>query len=188
MEGKKSGVQKRILDMSPLASYAPCGSHSLNLVLCDAAQSSVKSVSLFGYLQRLLTLFSASPQRWEILTEHCIMLTLERLSDTRWEAKVGSVKAVRYQISEVHDALSTLAEKADQKEAANAAARRLSTIPWAVSSTRGAAVERDTVSAILNSRWSILKGSKMLTVVPAVLALTFSYRSNPHSYCGGVGG
>ncbi|KAJ8664432.1 hypothetical protein QAD02_006094 [Eretmocerus hayati] len=116
MKGKKSGVQKRIPDISPRAPYVPCGSHSLNLVLCDAAQSSVKSVTMFGILQRLFTLFSASTQRWEILLDHVKMLTLRCLSDTRWEAKVNSVKAVRYQIAEVHDALITLAEIADQKE------------------------------------------------------------------------
>ncbi|XP_065672123.1 uncharacterized protein LOC136089950 [Hydra vulgaris] len=31
MKGKKVGLQKRILDLNPLAFYLPCGSHSLNL-------------------------------------------------------------------------------------------------------------------------------------------------------------
>nr|XP_047127691.1 zinc finger MYM-type protein 1-like [Hydra vulgaris] len=71
MKGKINGVQKRILNLNPLALYVPCGNHSLNLKLCD----------------------------------------------TRWEAKISSVKAVRYQVgtcrslsSDVHDALIALSE------------------------------------------------------------------------------
>jgi hypothetical protein len=53
MNGKNNGVQKRILDQNPLSFFMPCGCHNLNLVLCDAAKSSVKSVTLFGVLGRL---------------------------------------------------------------------------------------------------------------------------------------
>ncbi|CAD0206693.1 unnamed protein product [Chrysodeixis includens] len=109
MKGKNVGVQRRILDINPLAVYVPCGCHSYNLVLCDAAKSSVKSVTLFGVLQRLFTLFSASVHRWKILTDSLGLYTLKKLSDTRWEARISSVKAVRYQISAIHDALITLA-------------------------------------------------------------------------------
>nr|XP_047132592.1 uncharacterized protein LOC124811280 [Hydra vulgaris] len=64
MKGKINGVQKRILNLNPLALYVPCGNHTLNLKLCD----------------------------------------------TRWEAKISSVKAVRYQVGDVHDALIALSE------------------------------------------------------------------------------
>jgi len=67
MKGKNIGVQKRILDLNPLAFFVPCGCHNYNLILCDAAKSSVKSVTLFGVLQRLFTLFSSSVNRWKIL-------------------------------------------------------------------------------------------------------------------------
>ena len=110
MKGKNVGVQKRILELNPLASYVPCGSHSLNLVLCDAAKSSLNSVNFFGIIQRLFTLFSASTYRWSVLTSHAEIFALKTLSDTRWEAKIESLKAIRYQISSVHDALITLNE------------------------------------------------------------------------------
>ncbi|KAG5874922.1 hypothetical protein JTB14_019590 [Gonioctena quinquepunctata] len=109
MKGKNIGVQTRILNINPLAVYVPCGCHSYNLVLCDAAKSSEKSVTLFGILQRLFTLFSASVHRWKILTDHLGLSTIKKLSHTRWEARISSVKAVRYQISAIHDALITLA-------------------------------------------------------------------------------
>ncbi|KAL5581805.1 hypothetical protein UlMin_014247 [Ulmus minor] len=41
MKGKHQGLQKRLLDINPLALYTPCGCHNLNLVLCDIATSSI---------------------------------------------------------------------------------------------------------------------------------------------------
>lgn len=40
MSGKYKGVQKRILDLNPLAAFIPCSNHSLNLNLNDAASAS----------------------------------------------------------------------------------------------------------------------------------------------------
>jgi hypothetical protein len=73
-----------------------CGCHNLNLVLCNAAKSSVKSVNLFGVLGRLYSLFAVSVNRWNLLTDQVKYFTLKRISDTRWEAKIASVKAIRY--------------------------------------------------------------------------------------------
>lgn len=110
MKGKDNGVQRNILNKNPLAFFLPCGCHSLNLTLCDAAKSSIDSTTLFGILNRVYTLFSASVKRWKILKDHVNSLTVKRESGTRWEAKIESVKAIRYQIGEVHNALITLAE------------------------------------------------------------------------------
>ncbi|KAJ7983542.1 hypothetical protein DPEC_G00376890 [Dallia pectoralis] len=77
MQGKKQGVQKRVLDMNNKALSVPCGSHTLNLVVGDAAKSSLTSISFFGLLQRLYTLFSSSVNRWAILTEHVKNLTVK---------------------------------------------------------------------------------------------------------------
>nr|XP_047138900.1 uncharacterized protein LOC100214526 [Hydra vulgaris] len=109
-KGKKIGLQMQILDLNPLTFYLPCGSHSLNLVICDAAQSSLNSINVFGIIQRLFLLFSASTSRWNVLLSHTTNFTLKRLCETRWEAKIESLKAIRYQISSVHDALITIYE------------------------------------------------------------------------------
>ena len=47
MKGNKQGVQRRLLDINPKAFYTPCGSHNINLVLCDMANSCTKVVSFF---------------------------------------------------------------------------------------------------------------------------------------------
>ncbi|XP_023241592.1 zinc finger MYM-type protein 1-like [Centruroides sculpturatus] len=94
MRGEKSGVQKRILEINPLAYFLPCGSHSWNLILEDA----------------LYTLFAGSSHRWAILKAHGKSLSLKPLSETSWECRVESVKAVKYQLSDICDALKDLTE------------------------------------------------------------------------------
>ncbi|CAN7988251.1 unnamed protein product [Ixodes pacificus] len=109
MNAKRKGVQARILDKDP-EHFLFHVDASLNLVMRDAAESSTESVTLFGILQRIYVLFSASVHRWKILTDHVKGLTLKPLCDTRWECRVNSLKPVRHQTAELHDALVGLAE------------------------------------------------------------------------------
>ena len=110
MKGRNKGVQARVLKENKRACFLPCSCHSLNLVVSDAASSSVESVSLFGILQRIYVLFSASVQRWKILTDHISNLTVKPLSGTRWESRIEAVKPVRYQTKEISDALLEIAQ------------------------------------------------------------------------------
>ena len=109
MKGKRKGVQARVLKENPRAFYVPCACHSYNLVISDAAKSSVVSVTLFGTIQRLFVLFSASVKRWEILCKHVKGLSLKGHCETRWESRIESLKAIKYQYSEVINALQELA-------------------------------------------------------------------------------
>ena len=99
--------------MNRRALFVPCGCHSLNLLLGDMAKSSVIAISFFGIVQQIYVLFSASVQRWQILTKHVTNLTLKPLSETRWECKIDSVKAIRYQIGDIYDALIEVSETAN---------------------------------------------------------------------------
>ncbi|CAH9071122.1 unnamed protein product [Cuscuta epithymum] len=66
MRGMHQGVHKRLLDINPRAFYTPCGSHNLNLTLCDIANCSRKARDFFGVVQRIYTLFANSTKRWQI--------------------------------------------------------------------------------------------------------------------------
>ena len=110
MRGCNKGVQARILQLESRAFFMPCGCHSLNLVLCDMAKSCVAAMTFFGIIQKIYVLFTASTQRWSIFKQHVTGLTVKADCDTRWEAKVNSVKAVRYQIGEIYDALVEVAD------------------------------------------------------------------------------
>ena len=121
MVGVNKGVQTRILNQYPRAFFNPCGCHSLNLVVADATKTSVKSVSLFGFLQRLFVLFSGSTKRWEVISKYVEGLSLKKVCETRWESRVSSLAAVRYHYSSVRDALLNLHEETNDPVAASEA-------------------------------------------------------------------
>uniref|UniRef100_A0ACD5YHS3 Uncharacterized protein n=2 Tax=Avena sativa TaxID=4498 RepID=A0ACD5YHS3_AVESA len=101
MKGKNQGVQKRLLDINPRAFYTACGSHSLNLTLCDMVKSCGKAKDFFGIIQRIYTIFAKSTKRWQILKDNIEGLTPKSVSSTRWESRIDSVKAIRFQISDI---------------------------------------------------------------------------------------
>ncbi|XP_076919492.1 uncharacterized protein LOC143580305 [Bidens hawaiensis] len=105
MKGKHSGVQRRFLEKNPRALYSVCGCHSLNLALCDMANTITKSSEFFGTIQRIYTIFANSINRWQVLKENVKGLTLKSLSTTRWESRVDSIKPIRTQLVDVIKAL-----------------------------------------------------------------------------------
>ena len=113
MKGKNKGVQKRVLEVNPRAFYTPCGCHSLNLALCDMANSCIKAKSFFGIVQCIYILFLSSTKRWKVFEDNVKGLTLKSLSQTRWESQVESVKAIRFQAPEIKAALNHLVETCD---------------------------------------------------------------------------
>lgn len=110
MKGEYQGVQSRVKQQNPRAFFTPCATHNLNLLLGDIAKSSVKAISFFGVIQNIYCVFASSTSRWDILKKYCKHLTLKSLSETRWECRVNSVKAIRFQISEVIEALEEISE------------------------------------------------------------------------------
>ena len=110
MVGRYKGVLSRFLGTNSREVFVPCGCHSLNLVISDAARSSRASLTLFGVIQRIFTVFSASTQRWKILKHRLPNLTLNPLCTTRWESRIDSVKAVLYQTKGVRDTLINVTE------------------------------------------------------------------------------
>ncbi|XP_050889765.1 uncharacterized protein LOC127095061 [Lathyrus oleraceus] len=110
MKGKHQGVQKRFLDINPRVFYTPCGCHSLDLALCDMANSCIKARIFFGVVQRIYTIFANSTKRWQNLKDNVKGLTPKSLSSTRWESRVESVKAIRTQMLEFTEALLEVSE------------------------------------------------------------------------------
>ncbi|KAK9706135.1 hypothetical protein RND81_07G106100 [Saponaria officinalis] len=110
MKGNHQGVQKILLDLNPRAFYTPCGCHSLNLTLCDIANTCGKARDFFGIIQRIYTIFANSTKKWQILKHNVKGLTPKPLSSTRWESRVDSVKAIRFQIGDIREALLEVAE------------------------------------------------------------------------------
>ncbi|XP_022169729.1 zinc finger MYM-type protein 1-like [Myzus persicae] len=110
MVGQYQGVQSRILNQNPRALFMPCWAHSLNLVLKDTAKTSARAMHFFGTIERIFTIFSASTARWGIFKKHCHQWTVKKWSETRWESRHSSVKAIRFQVKEIIDALDEINE------------------------------------------------------------------------------
>jgi hypothetical protein len=98
----------RLLQINRRAFFVPCGCH-LNLVVSDAASSSNWSKMFFRFLQRVYNICSSSVSKWVIL-QSCVDITLKCLLDTRWECKIESIKAVKFQTEKVRSALIKLRE------------------------------------------------------------------------------
>jgi hypothetical protein len=111
MKGKCSGVQHKILCTNPRAFFIPRNSHSLNLVVNDAAMSSRDAVSFFGVVQIIYVFLSTSPCWWSVLKKHVSQLTEKLLSDTRWESRIDSIRPFRYQAREIYDALRDISQE-----------------------------------------------------------------------------
>lgn len=107
MAGIHTGVQKRILELNPLAIFVPCDNHSLNLVGVHAAHVNPQAITFFGILEKLFTFFSCSTHRWSVLKEH-VNITIKRHAETRWSSKADAVKAVSSQLNEIIACLEKL--------------------------------------------------------------------------------
>ena len=93
MAGKFKGAQAIIANSNPLAKFSNCGAHSLNLCGVHAAEGCNDVITFFGMVQKLYNFFAHSPQSWEILQSY-IGCSLHNLSQTRWSARVESVKPI----------------------------------------------------------------------------------------------
>ncbi|XP_065667637.1 uncharacterized protein LOC101237043 isoform X2 [Hydra vulgaris] len=116
MKGHNSGVQARLLERNSRAFYTPCVCHNYNLVLGDMAKTCSDAMTFFGTLQRIYTLFASSTKRWTVFKKHVKCLSVKPLSETRWECRMESVKAVRFQAAEVCDALEELAKSTNDAQ------------------------------------------------------------------------
>ena len=92
MSGIYNGVAAKISNVASLHVHTWCYSHSLNLVLSDAASTSTLATSLFGILQKSSTFFRQAHKRMDVWEQ-----TLEKagrpsrrlgtIGETRWLSK-----------------------------------------------------------------------------------------------------
>ncbi|GFV55546.1 52 kDa repressor of the inhibitor of the protein kinase [Trichonephila clavipes] len=87
MVGINSRVKTLILNINP----RECSSHSWNLLLVVAANSSVATKCFWFYAEDFLKTFLSSRKRWKSIKDK-LKLTIKPLSDKRWESRIEVVK------------------------------------------------------------------------------------------------
>ncbi|XP_065642878.1 zinc finger MYM-type protein 1-like [Hydra vulgaris] len=105
MSGKYKGVQAILQMKNPLSVFSPCGCHSLNLCGQNAASSCTDAETFFGTVQTVYTIFSASPQRWEILQKRLHGVSLHGQSGTRWTERLDSIRPFYNHLSQIIESL-----------------------------------------------------------------------------------
>ncbi|XP_042228056.1 zinc finger MYM-type protein 1-like [Homarus americanus] len=129
MIGIYSGVQSRFKEVNNLAEWVPCAAHSLNLVGSVAVENCTAAVNFFGVVQCIYNFFSASPQRWSILTESLKnpinAYAVHSMSETRWSARSDAVSALFLNYSEIRQSLINVAEFTGQPPSAAHEAKSL---------------------------------------------------------------
>ena len=69
------------------------------------AKNCGRAKDFFGIIQRIYTTFTNSTKKWQILKDNIKGWTLKSVSATRWESRVESVKAIRFQYGDIREAL-----------------------------------------------------------------------------------
>ena len=81
MAGICSGVQCIIKQVNSKAIFIPCANHLLNLTGVHAVALSKHSATFYAVVERVYWFFSASTQRWEVLSKH-VPIVVKRVIDT----------------------------------------------------------------------------------------------------------
>ena len=126
MSGKCSGVQQRIREVAPEATYVHCYAHCLNLALVDSTKH-VSDAADFFALMETLYVFISSAKVHAVYTHQQSVLhpskpihQLQRLSDTRWACRYFAVEAVCTTYDAILATLQTIVDGDDRTKAIEA--------------------------------------------------------------------
>jgi len=142
MSGMYTGLQARIKEVNPLATFVPCSAHSLNLVGECAVDCCRNASEFFNLLQNIYKFFSSSTHRWEILQNNLTKtenVSLKKLSDTRRSARSDASISLNKNWNEIINALSFIkndkSEKSITRSEANGLYLKLDCLETAIMAT-----------------------------------------------------
>ncbi len=137
MIGQYRGLHSRILQHNDKALYVHCQAHCLNLVLVEAAKSSLHFITFFNLVQKLHVFLTSSTKRHtefvkcqEGLHTGEYVIKLQKLSDTRRACREKALKALLKVMSSVVKVLSDITEKEPPDTAAEDARMCLKAIDF----------------------------------------------------------
>ena len=123
MRGSVSGVQKRIKEIAPHATYVHCYAHYLNLALVDSTRNVLDASEFFALMEFLYAFMSTSKAHAIFVEQQSeLHLTkqvpqLQRLSDTRWAYRFLAVDAVCSRFDAILATLEVIKDGDDRPKA-----------------------------------------------------------------------
>ena len=168
MSGKYNGMQAIILEKYKFAVFIPCAAHSLNLVGKCVAECCPGAVSFFDFMTQLYTFFSASTYRWRVLKEALgpCGLVVQKLSTTRWSARVDAAVALSKGYEAILAALCEIANDINHTAIARGLRDRMDQLETAIlnevwfeilSQFNKISITLQTVGIVLNTGIGLLK-------------------------------
>jgi hypothetical protein len=104
MSGHCRGVQARMKEMFPEATYVHCRCHNLNLAICDTCTIPLIS-NMYSIATKVLTFIRSSPKRLQVYLEQSETTRLKRFCPTRWTNHTESIHVL---LENLHSILGTL--------------------------------------------------------------------------------
>ena len=127
MSGCSIGVQQRIKEVVPHATYIHCHAHCLNLVLVDCVKANCHASDFFIIVQALYVFMSTSKAHVVYLDMQNHLhpekqkRQLQRLSDTRWACRYLSLDVISSTYDSVLATLESIADGDDKSKSIEAA-------------------------------------------------------------------
>ena len=126
MSGTCSGVQQRIREIAPQATYVHWHAHCLNLVLVECVKANSQAFEFFSLVQALYVFMSTSKTHAIFLEKQGELhkekqpKQLQRLSDTRWACRYFALDAIASTFDSILATLESIAEGHDKPKAVEA--------------------------------------------------------------------
>ena len=126
MSGSCTGVQTRLKEVAPHATYIHCYAHSLNLVLVDCAKAIPHAAEFFCLMESLYVFIAATKAHAIFMSKQHDLhptkqpLQLQKLSDTRWSCRYRAVNALCRTYDSLLATLHDISESNDHSKAVEA--------------------------------------------------------------------
>jgi hypothetical protein len=114
MKGHIRGVQARILQDHPSATYVHCHSHQLNLGLCKTCEIQLVR-NMYDTSHEVLQFISSSPKRLQVYLNHSNGKRLRKFCATRWSYKADSIHVLLENVDSILATLEDLQDDPDSK-------------------------------------------------------------------------
>ncbi|XP_036973754.1 zinc finger MYM-type protein 1 [Acanthopagrus latus] len=113
MASELNGVQAKVKEKVPEATFLHCYAHKLNLVLSQSAKSIPECKVFFKSAEGLSAFFTKSTKRTHLLDE-IVKCRIPRASSVRWNSNSRLVQTILQHLPDLHQLFRTMMDNSDE--------------------------------------------------------------------------